>query len=84
MALDLCDRTIVLHRGEITADGSTHALFQDEVLLTRSGLEKPLKMQGCPICGEKGEKHNLRLLSAPAEAKVNRVSLKMDGLGAGT
>jgi len=55
MALDLCERTIVLHRGKLTADGPTLELFQDEDLLARSGLEKPLKMQGCPICGKKGE-----------------------------
>jgi cobalt/nickel transport system ATP-binding protein len=57
MALDLCERTIVLHRGRITADGPTLRLFQDENLLARSRLEKPLKMQGCPICGPtEGEK----------------------------
>ncbi|MBF0103449.1 MAG: ABC transporter ATP-binding protein [Desulfobacterales bacterium] len=50
MALDLCERTIVLHHGQITADGQTRFLFQDEHLLLQSGLEKPLKMQGCPIC----------------------------------
>jgi cobalt/nickel transport system ATP-binding protein len=51
MALDLCERTIVLHRGKITADGPTSKIFQDQALLSESGLEKPLKMQGCPICG---------------------------------
>jgi cobalt/nickel transport system ATP-binding protein len=56
MALDLCERTIVLHRGKLTADGPTLELFQDEDLLADSGLEKPLKMQGCPICGKREEK----------------------------
>lgn len=51
MALDVCERTIVLHQGMITADGPTLSLFQDEQLLARSGLEKPLRMQGCPVCG---------------------------------
>lgn len=50
MALDLCERTIVLHKGKITADGPTIDLFNDESLLARSGLEKPLRMQGCPVC----------------------------------
>jgi len=63
MAIDLCERTIVLHRGKITADGPTLELFQDEDLLAQSGLEKPLKMQGCPICGTEKESraHLIRL-----------------------
>jgi len=48
MALDVCERTIVLHKGEITADGPTIDLFNDERLLAHSGLEKPLRMQGMP------------------------------------
>jgi len=58
MAMDLCERTIVLHQGRITADGPTMQLFQDEALLHGSNLEKPLRMQGCPICGlsESGKK----------------------------
>jgi len=48
MAMDLCERTIVLHRGKITADGPTLRLFQDEALLHSSSLEKPLRMQECP------------------------------------
>jgi cobalt/nickel transport system ATP-binding protein len=51
MALEMCERTIVLHQGKITADGRTLEIFEDEALLAESGLEKPLKMQGCPICG---------------------------------
>lgn len=51
MALNLCERTLVLHQGKITADGHTLDLFQDEDLLARAGLEKPLQMQGCPVCG---------------------------------
>lgn len=51
MAMDLCERTIVLHKGKITADGPTVKLFQDEELLHLSSLEKPLRMQQCPVCG---------------------------------
>jgi len=51
MAMDLCERTIVLHQGRITADGPTRKIFQDEGLLHRSRLEKPLRMQQCPVCG---------------------------------
>jgi cobalt/nickel transport system ATP-binding protein len=50
MAMDLCQRTIVLHRGRITADGPTIEIFQNEALLADSGLEKPLSMQSCPRC----------------------------------
>lgn len=51
MAAALCERTIVMHKGKVAADGSTVNLFQDEALLERCSLEKPLSMQGCPICG---------------------------------
>ena len=51
MAMDLCERAIVLHQGRITGDGPTMKLLKDEDLLHRSRLERPLRMQGCPICG---------------------------------
>ena len=51
MAMELCERTIVLHKGKITADGPTKQLLQDEALLRQSSLEKPLSTRQCPICG---------------------------------
>jgi cobalt/nickel transport system ATP-binding protein len=51
MVMELCDRTIMLHQGRVTADGPTIKLLQDEELLHLSRLEKPLRMQGCPLCG---------------------------------
>jgi len=51
MAMDLCERTIVMHQGQVTADGPTQIIFKDENLLHRSSLEKPLRMQSCPNCG---------------------------------
>lgn len=51
MVMDLCERTIVLHEGEVRADGPTREIFQDEDLLAECRLEKPLSMQGCPVCG---------------------------------
>jgi energy-coupling factor transporter ATP-binding protein EcfA2 len=33
MAMDVCERTIVLHKGRITADGPTAGIFGDERLL---------------------------------------------------
>jgi cobalt/nickel transport system ATP-binding protein len=51
MVLDLCGRTIVLKEGRVVADGPTMSLFSDEALLKDCRLEKPLRMQGCPVCG---------------------------------
>jgi len=61
MAVDLCERTIVIYEGAVTADGPTLELLQDETLLTGSGLEKPLSMQTCPACGN--SKRNIRVQS---------------------
>lgn len=51
MILDLCERTIVIHNGRVTADGPTLQIFNDQHLLAQSHLEKPLRMQACPVCG---------------------------------
>jgi cobalt/nickel transport system ATP-binding protein len=52
LVLDVCARTIVIHNGEVTADGPTEGIFADAELLARSHLEKPLRLQGCPVCGK--------------------------------
>lgn len=46
LVLDVCPRTIVLHRGEVAADGPTLEIFQDRALLERCSLEPPLSLQG--------------------------------------
>ena len=51
MVFDLCERTIILNEGRIQADGKTSEIFQDEKLLTDCHLDKPLRLQGCPVCG---------------------------------
>ena len=51
MVLELCERTIVLDGGKVRADGPTREIFGNEELLAQCRLEKPLSMQGCPICG---------------------------------
>ncbi len=51
MALDLCERTIIIHNGQITADGLTENLFRDKKLLFENSLETPLRLQACPVCG---------------------------------
>ena len=50
MVLLLCERTILLHEGEIVADCATIDIFRNDSLLTRCRLEKPLSMQTCPVC----------------------------------
>ncbi|MBE0599008.1 MAG: ABC transporter ATP-binding protein [Desulfuromonadales bacterium] len=51
LVLDLCPRTIVLHQGRVMADGPTAEIFRDGALLAACHLEKPLRLQGCPVCG---------------------------------
>lgn len=50
LVLELCPRTIVLHKGQVKADGPTREIFADEALLAACHLEKPLTMQGCLRC----------------------------------
>lgn len=50
MVMDLCERTIILHDGKIKADGPTSEIFQNEKLLAESHLEKPFRLQACPVC----------------------------------
>lgn len=51
LVLDLCERTIVIHEGRIMADGPTKSIFNNAELLYGCGLEPPLSMQSCPVCG---------------------------------
>ncbi len=53
MVYDLCARTIVIKNGEIAADGPTPEILMNAGLLDACGLEMPLAMQGCPVCGGK-------------------------------
>ncbi len=50
LVLEVCDRTVVFHAGTVVADGPTAEIFADVALLERSGLERPLSLQGCPVC----------------------------------
>lgn len=45
MALDICDRVIILHHGSIFADGKVNDILLDENLLTQCHLELPLCKQ---------------------------------------
>jgi cobalt/nickel transport system ATP-binding protein len=51
LALDLCERTLVMQHGRIAADGKTAELLQNRALLEESRLELPLRLQACPVCG---------------------------------
>lgn len=51
MVLDLCERTIIIREGVVAADGSSIDVLRDEALLVSCHLEKPLRLQGCPVCG---------------------------------
>jgi len=51
LALSLCERTIVLDGGGVAADGPTREIFADAALLDACGLERPLALQACPVCG---------------------------------
>jgi cobalt/nickel transport system ATP-binding protein len=52
LALDICARTVLLSEGKVVADDRTQVLFNDSALLTRYGLELPLRLQGCPLCSQ--------------------------------
>lgn len=45
MALDVCERTIVIKDGSILADGPTMNILTNEDILNQCDLEKPLSMQ---------------------------------------
>ena len=51
MVVDVCDRVIVLFEGRVVADGAPGDIFSKRDELARWRLERPLAMQGCPVCG---------------------------------
>ncbi|MCU0663220.1 MAG: energy-coupling factor ABC transporter ATP-binding protein [Myxococcota bacterium] len=52
MALEVCPRTIVMDGGAVLRDGATLEVLTDDALLEQAGLERPLRLQGCPVCGQ--------------------------------
>jgi cobalt/nickel transport system ATP-binding protein len=63
-ALELCPRSVVLHDGQVVADGSTYDLLTDHELMRRHRLELPFGFDPASIPGI----GNLPHLSArPAE-----------------
>lgn len=55
LALELCERTIVLQKGALLADGPTADIFRDRQLLAQAHLEQPFSLQGCPICSRRAD-----------------------------
>jgi len=53
MIFEMCDRTIVIKSGEIAADGVTSEILVNVELMDACGLEVPLALQNCPVCGTK-------------------------------
>lgn len=51
MVMETCDRIIIIKDGEVAANGPTLEVLTNEKLLDNCGLEVPLSMQKCPICG---------------------------------
>lgn len=45
LVLDLCERVIILRKGEVFADGNPMELFLNEGLMEQAGLEVPLSLQ---------------------------------------
>ena len=51
MVFETCKRIIVIKEGEVAADGNTMDILTNAKLLDSCGLELPLSLQNCPICG---------------------------------
>ncbi len=51
LAVDLCPRAIVLGGGRVLADGATATLLTDDDLIAEAGLERPLTLRPCRVCG---------------------------------
>jgi cobalt/nickel transport system ATP-binding protein len=52
LAMDVCKRAFVLKDGKLEADGPTEEIFGNAGLLEACHLEKPFRMQPCPVCGK--------------------------------
>ena len=51
MALDVCERTLIMHQGRIAADGKTFDLLQNDALLEESHLERPARLARAGVSG---------------------------------
>ncbi len=53
MVLGVCKRIIVIKDGEIAGDGNALDILTNVELLDECGLEIPLSLKNCPVCGMK-------------------------------
>lgn len=51
MVMETCRRVIIIKDGEIAADGAAAEILGNAELLDACGLELPLTLQKCPVCG---------------------------------
>lgn len=51
MVLETCERVIVLKDGEVAANETALEVLTNGELLDKCGLEVPLSLQKCPVCG---------------------------------
>lgn len=51
MVLETCQRVIVIKDGSVAADGPAGEIMKNPQLLDSCGLEIPLSLQRCPLCG---------------------------------
>ncbi len=49
MALELCDRVLILKEGSLFAEGKAEEILTDQQLLEEAGLELPFCLQGVPV-----------------------------------
>lgn len=51
MIFATCQRVIAIKDGSIAADGNASDILQNQLLLEQCGLEMPIALQSCPVCG---------------------------------
>ncbi|HMT02382.1 MAG TPA: ABC transporter ATP-binding protein [Burkholderiales bacterium] len=51
MALEVCNRVIIIGKGKVIADGKSYDILTNEKLLKQNNLELPISVQNCHICG---------------------------------
>lgn len=72
----LAERILVLHRGQLVFDGTRSALFQQELLLQKAGLEMPCIVQAMKTLKKKGIRIQSDVFSlTEARAEIERYYL---------
>ncbi|AFL99943.1 ABC-type cobalt transport system, ATPase component [Desulfitobacterium dehalogenans ATCC 51507] len=51
MVLETCERILIIKDGEVAASGTTSEILKNGELLEQCGLEIPLSLHDCPVCG---------------------------------